>query len=140
MLRITVLKNGCGLGNCYVVENKSPSYFGWTLTFTIFYFDQNLYGCQKEQTFLWKNPKLLQTDSRFLNDGNNSLRFDLFEALFLVYFQVVVIMWNFFSLGCRLWHCLFGNYQTRLMLPEESGKNLFKAKIKGWALLVVSFF
>lgn len=26
------------------------------------------------------------------------------------------------------------------MLPEESGKNLFKAKIKGWALLVVSFF
>jgi len=39
-----------------------------------------------------------------------------------------------------LWHCLFGNFQTRLMLPEESGKNLFKAKIKGWALLVVSFF
>jgi len=26
------------------------------------------------------------------------------------------------------------------MLHEESGKNLFKAKIKGWALLVVSFF
>jgi hypothetical protein len=46
---------------------NSPTYFGSELAFTIFDFEQNLYGCQRDQTVLWRTPKLLQADSGFFN-------------------------------------------------------------------------
>ena len=130
MLRKTVLKNGCGLGNCYVVENNSPTYFDWELAFTIVNIKQNLYGCQKEQTVLWRNPKLLQTDSGFSIGGNNFLRLDLFKALFLVYCLVVVIMWNFFSLDFVCYIAFWVILKLVLCFLKNLEKIFSKLKLK----------
>lgn len=55
---------------------------------------------------------------------------------------IVWLLWSCetFFFRFRLWHCLFGNFQTRLMLPEESGKNLLKVKTRGWVIWFHEFF
>ena len=121
----------------------------WKKLAHLFWLRISIYHIWFWAKFIWM-PK--RSDGSLENPKVTPSRFRIFQSVGIIFWGLIYLRYCFsfivwllwscetFFFGFRLWHCLFGNFQTRLMLPEESGKNSLKAKIKGWALLVVSFF